>query len=1291
MSRHENSNQFNDGLLMDLHPLQTPNTVLTDCLNGTFITYNGNEYSLQNDMGNFKLKNCRLKPKYFPIGTTSYADTIYIVSYNPVDKRVEVGSYPAPVEYNETSTDSKKKFWTISEAYIRQLNDTAGTDSDFKFEEDLSVLNEYKKTLMFSGDEFRLKSGDKFRIEYDELIKCGFEELEQTIIFDSGKTQKVNLDYNTSSFSDVSWNTPGNIQLSSRIFEIEKIDHHVANLYYGLDHCRLDLAVDLLISDKSLIEKIKSSPDILDSVLDSDRIWLKYSAYNNGNLVWPSDSPVSDAVATKESDSPVTIIPKAEIVTKKISPWLDEFLKVTFIVAFYMNYDYAKGEDGNYSKDEEGEFITEKRKWTFDFQPAFHTNITFSSQQNKEIIKYEGDIFHDQLKFTFEHIVDPSNNPYKNIGDRIFKWQKGDSNWSIKANGTELSDGKMFYAIYSVPLNPVDEDGKSGIDNYSFVDLNWKLTEYDKSEYCYQIDEGLEDNQFYIIYYKGVPFTNISQLKWVGDEDPDPNFYKVWHVDESTYACPNDLWQHIELYAGNDKCDPDHINSAPEELTQYIDKRLLQENSNVTVKPMITCDPPITAEERYDNIPFSEFVKKAYSDGLTYNLGNNGTLSTTIYTHDDIKNADENYEVPDALSSRFYKYFKRYSDNTIDFKSFVELKDAPSGTATFNVYKNNDISDIQVESDTTPDGIFSDYENDVEYDDSFKKLLIGTGNTKIKVWTDVLGSVSVGDSFLFTDHLKYYRIKFRDARENHNQQFEAFNIDQNGRGDCTTNILMPPWGTKGLQWVTHKSLDINNYTAVRMHYPGCDHWGKYWENGMSQMDFANYDSSQMWSWIGGTGNIAGTIVGVTVGATTALTAGAGAIVGAISMGAIAGGIAGIVQQFKSPKYIPGMCQYISNMHKSVRKDLDDDWNKNKPQPVLNATLKNAGECSINGNQAAEIRLHSRTTYRVKAERVAFRNDSGSVDIRPDWGKWANDARRPEGQGGNDQKGVSANATFIAFPVLEKMCHSLDREKWWRVSSCEQHNDPEWLAFNIPMDGIGLSGANGGVYHNDKSDGQLNLYACWIPGKENENKTFTRYARSSVNFGSLGTTGTTGKHSDTKCLILKPVRKIPNNIRGLGDLIKATIPDIKGAILDTNIKYVVSGIDNNPVDNQKVEINLVDLDNLKNTINNQILADDNGAKEHPIFKMVMIPNPPDRLENHPVNGVYPVRTIDQLNANPNVFKPNTGFFAYKNFYVDHEGRVFLTNLSASNDIYVTTNSGRKVFGYFPYLNDCNGWI
>ena len=39
--KKESVNQFNGGLNVDLHPMVTPNSVLTDDLNGTFITYNG--------------------------------------------------------------------------------------------------------------------------------------------------------------------------------------------------------------------------------------------------------------------------------------------------------------------------------------------------------------------------------------------------------------------------------------------------------------------------------------------------------------------------------------------------------------------------------------------------------------------------------------------------------------------------------------------------------------------------------------------------------------------------------------------------------------------------------------------------------------------------------------------------------------------------------------------------------------------------------------------------------------------------------------------------------------------------------------------------------------------------------------------------------------------------------------------------------------------------------------------------------------------------------------------------
>ena len=74
------TNVWKDGLNKDLYPLNTPNTVLTDNLNGTFITYNGNELSLQNDSGN--VFTTRLSEGFYPIGLAEYGDIIYIASIN---------------------------------------------------------------------------------------------------------------------------------------------------------------------------------------------------------------------------------------------------------------------------------------------------------------------------------------------------------------------------------------------------------------------------------------------------------------------------------------------------------------------------------------------------------------------------------------------------------------------------------------------------------------------------------------------------------------------------------------------------------------------------------------------------------------------------------------------------------------------------------------------------------------------------------------------------------------------------------------------------------------------------------------------------------------------------------------------------------------------------------------------------------------------------------------------------------------------------------------------------------
>ena len=91
---------------MDLHPLTTPNTILTDCVNGTMITYNDNEFVLQNERGNSKIKisdteHVELSKGFIPVGMKEHNGILYIVSHNPQTKQSEIGTYPSPNKIQE--------------------------------------------------------------------------------------------------------------------------------------------------------------------------------------------------------------------------------------------------------------------------------------------------------------------------------------------------------------------------------------------------------------------------------------------------------------------------------------------------------------------------------------------------------------------------------------------------------------------------------------------------------------------------------------------------------------------------------------------------------------------------------------------------------------------------------------------------------------------------------------------------------------------------------------------------------------------------------------------------------------------------------------------------------------------------------------------------------------------------------------------------------------------------------------------------------------------------------------
>ena len=146
MKRQEATNTFQEGMVMDFNPLTTPNNVVTNCLNGTLITFNGNEYVLQNDMGNGRVETAYLPEGYVPLGTTELGGIIYIVSYNPLIKKCQIGSFPSP-ERNITTDELGESDKTLNAEEFYSSDD--------------HIKSPYKKLILFDRE---LHPGDKFQI-----------------------------------------------------------------------------------------------------------------------------------------------------------------------------------------------------------------------------------------------------------------------------------------------------------------------------------------------------------------------------------------------------------------------------------------------------------------------------------------------------------------------------------------------------------------------------------------------------------------------------------------------------------------------------------------------------------------------------------------------------------------------------------------------------------------------------------------------------------------------------------------------------------------------------------------------------------------------------------------------------------------------------------------------------------------------------------------------------------------------------------------------------------------------
>ena len=99
MGKKATVNGFTGGLSLDLNPLTNTKDVLTDAVNASLVTGNGDEMILQNDMGNIKVPNAILPKGYIPIGIKEFGGIAYMALFNPQTGKGQLGTFPSPASY----------------------------------------------------------------------------------------------------------------------------------------------------------------------------------------------------------------------------------------------------------------------------------------------------------------------------------------------------------------------------------------------------------------------------------------------------------------------------------------------------------------------------------------------------------------------------------------------------------------------------------------------------------------------------------------------------------------------------------------------------------------------------------------------------------------------------------------------------------------------------------------------------------------------------------------------------------------------------------------------------------------------------------------------------------------------------------------------------------------------------------------------------------------------------------------------------------------------------------------
>lgn len=204
---------FIGGMKKDFSPLISSNDTLTDALNATIITFNGNEYMLQQDMGNGRIETAYLPKGYVPVGIAEHGGIIYVASYNPLTQRSQIGSFPSPErniasdENGETgqvfsTTDFVKsdtnEVLTLSLTKVFLMNDIIRPGDKFYFYLDKSSTGDLNYLQGYNNQDYR-----PLKITPGIISSDGeFLSILDSIVEDAGQVYWADPDDNTETVNE---------------------------------------------------------------------------------------------------------------------------------------------------------------------------------------------------------------------------------------------------------------------------------------------------------------------------------------------------------------------------------------------------------------------------------------------------------------------------------------------------------------------------------------------------------------------------------------------------------------------------------------------------------------------------------------------------------------------------------------------------------------------------------------------------------------------------------------------------------------------------------------------------------------------------------------------------------------------------------------------------------------------------------------------------------------------------------------------------------------------------------